>query len=218
MDLIKKCADSLRNFSRDKYDIKLKATHAHELMAAYCGYASKNAMLADEDYPLSNLSQANIVVTMPDDFIDLRRNDLHDFPSELPDSYTLGEAFYACLFADERWTSETSPFRSFDKLARYLFENSDEYKVKYNNVFKFYRDISMHHIVDTAINKDDVIINVVHAYDTHDGDMLGAGASTIRLPRIAACIGYGKPQFDVGYWTGGARRKIELKEQQSWSA
>ena len=71
------CADSLRTFSNEKFDIKLKAAHAHELVAAFFGYSSKNALLADKKYPINNLDQAEIIVMIPDDFIDQRRRDLH---------------------------------------------------------------------------------------------------------------------------------------------
>lgn len=104
-DISKLCADSLRTFSKEKYDIKLKAAHAHELVAAFFGYSSKNAMLADTKYPISNLGQAEIVVMTSDDFIDQRRNSLQGFSSELPDNYTLGQAIYDSLFSDEWWAS-----------------------------------------------------------------------------------------------------------------
>ena len=54
----KLCADSLRALVRDKYGIKLKAAHAHELVAAYLGYRSKNALLAEKKYPISDLANA----------------------------------------------------------------------------------------------------------------------------------------------------------------
>ena len=42
-DIPKLCADSLRAFTKEKYGIKLKAAHAHEIVAAYLGYRSRNA-------------------------------------------------------------------------------------------------------------------------------------------------------------------------------
>ena len=40
-DISKLCADSLRALANEKYGIKLKSAHAHELVAAYFGYRSK---------------------------------------------------------------------------------------------------------------------------------------------------------------------------------
>ncbi len=204
-DLSKICADSLRTFTNEKCDIKLKAAHAHELVAAYFGYPSKNTMLADSKYPISNLAQAEIVVMAPDDFVDQRRKNLHGLSSELPDSYTLGEAVYGSLFSDEWWASPYPPFRSFEKLAIFLVENNDAFR----EVFKFYRGVPMHHIVEVKDEEDDVTLTVFHAHQTSTGEMLGDGKTTINLPRVAGRIGYGKPQVSVEQWSGGAHRTLE---------
>lgn len=204
-DISKICADSLRTFTNEKYHFKLKATHSHELVAAFFGYRSKNAMLADKKYPISNLDQAEIIVMKSDDFIDQRRNNLQGLSPELPDSYTLGEAVYASLFSDEVWTSQYPPFRSFEKLAKYLVENSDAYK----EVFKFYRNIPMHHIVDVKDDKEGVLLTVIHSHKTAVGEMVGDGKTTITLKRVAGRIGYGRAQVSVEQWTGGEQRTLE---------
>ena len=210
-DISKLCADSLRTFTNDKYDIKLKAAHAHELVAAFFGYSSKNAMLANTKYPVSNLYQAEIIVMTHDDFIDQRRKNLQGLSPELPDSYTLGEAVYASLFSDEWWASQYAPFRSFEKLAKFLVENNDTYQ----NVFKFYRDVPMHHTVEIKDEEDGVTLTVLHSHRASTEKMLGVGKTTIKLRRVAGRIGYGKPQVSVEQWTGGARRTLESLEVQS---
>ncbi len=83
-DITKLCADSLRALTLEKYGVKLKPAHAHELGAAFFGYPSKNTMLADTKYPISNLHLAKIVVMAPDDLIDQRRKDLEGLSPELP--------------------------------------------------------------------------------------------------------------------------------------
>lgn len=204
-DISKICADSLRTFSKEKYDIKLKAAHAHELVAAFLGYKSKNAMLADTKHPISKLAQAEIIVSMPDSFIDQRRQNLAGFSSELPDSFVLGEAVYASLFSNEWRASHYRPFENFDKLATFLIENNDAYQ----HTFRSYRDIPMHHIVDVKDEESGVILTATHAYRTSTGEMLGVGEITINLPRVAGRIGYGKPQISIpGIWTGGAKRNL----------
>ncbi len=70
LSIPKVCADSLRTFSEEKYEVKLRAAHAHELVAAYMGSKSKIGLVADKRYPVSNLFQCEIVVMMPDAFID----------------------------------------------------------------------------------------------------------------------------------------------------
>ena len=201
-DISKICVDSLRNFVHEKYHIKLKAAHAHELVAAFIGYRSKNTMLADTKYPISNLDQAEIIVMSPDDDIDQRRKNLQGLSSELPDSYTLGEAVYTSLLSDEGWASQYPPFRGFEKLAKFLVENNDAYQ----SVFKFYRDIPMHHIVEVNDEEGGVTLTVLHSHRTSTGKMHGVGKTTIKLRRVAGRIGYGKPQVSVERWTAGARR------------
>lgn len=203
-EIPKLCADSLRTFANEKHGIKVKASHAHELVAAYFGYKSKNAMLADTKYPLSNLEQAEVIVMMPDNFINQRRNDLEGLSSELPDSYMLGEAVYVALFSGDNWTSKYPPFRSFEKLAKFLIDNNDSYQ----QLFKFYRDIPVHHVVAVSDEEDRVIITVTHSYEDSDRKLIGYGQTTINLPRVAGRIGYGKPKISVEQWTGGARRVL----------
>ena len=202
--LSKLCADSIRTFSIEKYDIKLKPAHAHELVAAFFGYSSNNALLADTKYPITDLAQAEIIVMIPDDFIDQRRKKLKGLSPGLPDSYTIGEAFYVSLFSDAWWESSYPPFRSFAKLAKYLVEADDTYQ----RVFKFYRDIPVHHIVDIKSSENHVLLSVIHSTRTATGDRLGNGESTINLPRIAGRIGFSKPRVSVSQWTGGARRNL----------
>lgn len=204
-DIPKICADSLRTISNEKYGIKIKPAHAHELVAAFLGYSSKNALLADKEYPINKLGQAEIIVMTPDDFIDQRRQKLQGLSSELPDSYTLGEAVYGPLFSDEWWMSQYPPFRSFEKLAKYLVENKDTYK----EVFKFYRDIPIHHFVDVELAEDGVSLTVIHSHRTSTGKMIGAGKTTINLPRVAGHIGYGKPLVSIEQWSGSAQRTLE---------
>jgi hypothetical protein len=184
LNISKLCADSLRTFANKEYGVKLKAAHAHELAAAYFGYSSKNALLADTKYPITNLAQAEIIVMISDDVIDQRRKDLQGLPSELPDSYTLGEAVYTSLFSDEWWASQHPPFRSFEKLAKTLVENNDTY----HHVFRFYRNIPVHHYVDIKASENDVLLSVIHSHRTSTGEMIGDGETTIKLPRVLVCF------------------------------
>ncbi len=209
--LFKLCADSLRTFANQNYGIKLKATHAHELVAAFFGYSTKNSMLADTKYPITNLAQAEIIVMIPDDVIDQRRKNLQGLSSELPDSYTLGEAVYGSLFSDEWWASQYPPFRSFEKLAKYLVENNDAYQ----SAVKLFGDTPIHHYVVVESTEDSVLLTVIHAHRASAGEMLGDGKTTINLPRIAGRIGFGKPRVFLERWSAGARRTLESLGVQS---
>lgn len=201
-DIKKLCADSLRALTLEKYGIKLKPTHAHELGAAFFGYHSKNAMLADTKYPISNLHQAKIVVMAPDDFIDQRRNDLEGLSPELPGSYALGEGVYAALFANVRWTSAFPPFRSFLSLVKFMAEERG--LIESGNL----DNIPRHHIVDVKDTDDSVLLTIKHAYKAYDGNMHVDAVTTVELPRVAGRIGFGLAKISEAQLSGGARQVL----------
>ena len=101
-EISKICADSLRSFAKENYETKLKAAHAHELVSAYFGYKTKNAMLADDQYPISRLNSSEVIILIPDEIIDDRRKKLEGLSENLPDSYSLGEAVFVPLFVTSR--------------------------------------------------------------------------------------------------------------------
>jgi hypothetical protein len=100
LEITKRCADSLRAFSESKFGIQLKSSHAHELVAAYMGYSSRAALLADSKCPITNLRQANILVLTPTAPIKERRKELKGLQENLP--YDLAEGVYLPLY-DEKW-------------------------------------------------------------------------------------------------------------------
>src|ERR1700749_1999110 len=100
LEITKRCADSLRAFSQNKFGIEIKSSHAHELVAAYMGYSSRAALLADSNCPITNLRQANLLVLTPSAQIKERRKELKGLPENLP--YDLAEGVYLPLY-DEKW-------------------------------------------------------------------------------------------------------------------
>ena len=205
-DITKLCADSLRQTTLEKYSIKLKPSHAHELVARFFGYSSKNAMLADNIAPISNLNKAKNIVTIDDALIDQRRQCLQGLPADLPDSYTLGEAVYTPLFSDEFWASDYPPFRSVKALAKHLVESSDSYQAVFG-VF----NIPYEHIVDAKTTDNELTLKVSHCYKVSEQEMSVNGVTTIRLPRVAGHIGYGEPDISVVRLSGQASGTIKLK-------
>jgi hypothetical protein len=83
-DISKLCADFLRTFVFDELRITLKATHARELIAAFFGYKSHAALLAERTYPLGRLGDAALLV--PDvALMEARRKRLHGLSRGMPD-------------------------------------------------------------------------------------------------------------------------------------
>jgi hypothetical protein len=111
----KLCADHLR--ATLDSSSTLKASHARELAAAYFGYKSHAALLADTRYPIVNLTDASILI--PDvPMLSMRITQLKGLPKDLPPPMELakicGEAISGDCFGGEVWL--------YDSLENYLME------------------------------------------------------------------------------------------------
>jgi len=198
-EITKLCADHLRAFSSIN-GIKLKASHAHELVAAFFGYKSRAAMLADTQYPISNLPLAYLIVLRPSDPIDQRREELQNFPSNLPDSNTLCENVFTRL-AHEKLIVATKIW-SFHDLKRQAILLAHEYQHE-RQLTRLYLAPS-HEEVDIE-SKDDGILFTITPYHPVAGyrpDGSGKNPSTsikttIWLKRTAGYIGYSKPEISA---------------------
>lgn len=194
--ITKLCADHLRTFINDNHAIKLKSSHAHELVAAFFGYKSRAALLADTQYPISNLQQAEIIVMVPDTVIDQRRKELQELPSELPDSYALGEGVYAALFSDKWWSSPYPPFRSFEKLAIFLADKHARQGLSWKTDPAPERENVTVEFTDSG-----VLLTVSRLYQiAAEKPLFGVAnkkniTTIIKIPRVAGHIGYGKPDI-----------------------
>ena len=95
----------------------LKASHARELVAAYFGYKSHAALLADVRHPIENLEKATILI--PDvPLLEARKDELNGIDPDVPTAWelaeTIGEAITSTCFGGEIWL--------YDSLENYLME------------------------------------------------------------------------------------------------
>ncbi|WP_339718679.1 hypothetical protein [Marinomonas primoryensis] len=98
-DLSKLCADFLRNNHASQSTEKLKASHARELVAAFFGYKSHAALMAEKTYPLDQLEEVDIFI--PDvPLMNDRRSRFNGLPNDLTQSIDLAK-FLAEKLADE---------------------------------------------------------------------------------------------------------------------
>lgn len=197
-DITKTCADSLRSYLNEKHGIKLKSGHAHEIVAAFFGYKSKIALLADKQYPLSNLEKAEFVfLNPPTPFVDQRLESLEDLPPELPPSHILAEGIYPPIVAEAGILEKIWP--TFRDLALTLAEERVQQHIghwRMNPAPQWITD------VDIKATDVDVLLTV-----TFDSPMAGGKLSRyckvdIRLPRIAGNIGYGEPDIMPTFYSG----------------
>lgn len=195
--IVKLCADDLRTIINNNCSIKLKASHAHELVAAFFGYKSNAALLADTIAPISNLPQANFIVLAPTEPIEERRKQLQDLPLELPDNQVLGEIIYSTLLSNKYLL--TNPWSTYKQLS---FALADEY-LREQNVDKIYRkpiregvsieDADNHkHLLVSRFYQLPVVSNAT-AFMVREIEI----TTSIKLPLIAGRIGYCKPEISV---------------------
>lgn len=208
--ITKTCAKYLCNDLVNKFNLTLKPTHAHEIVAAFFGYKSHASLLKDEIAPIDNLSQAEVVVMYSENFINQRRLELSGLPIGLPDTYTLGEAIYTPLFSTKWWKSLYPPFRSFEKLAKHFVEKDDSFQ----HAFKFYENLPMHHILDVKTEENHVILTIKHCHEIAAEQLIVDVITTIKLQRVAGYIGYSKPQISVVKLTGHARQILKMGNNQ----
>ncbi len=204
-DISKLCADSLRALANEKYGTKLKSAHAHELVAAYFGYRSKNALLADQNYPISALAHAEIIVTIPDEFFNRRRMDLQQLSSDLPANSDLYQAIQSTLVANKLLMGPFPPVGDFEKLAISLLRRSPQFDA----AFPFHSDVPLDHFVAVRSADNHVLLTVSHAYAPQSEDSLAEGRTTISLPRVAGRIGFGRPELMPERWSGGMRKTLK---------
>lgn len=200
-DITKLCADSLRAFTLEKYGIKLKASHAHELVAAFFGYQSKNAMLADIKFPISNLAKAEfILLDPPPPFVDQRLKSLEGLSPDLPPSHILAEAIYSIITNDKELLGKVQP--TFDDLAISLADAR-----LYEHIGHWRMTPMPQWITEITIDETEaeVSLAVIYYYPLDAGNRSRYCKVDIKLPRIAGNIGYGTPEVMLTSYSGQFR-------------
>jgi hypothetical protein len=118
MTISKECTDFLRDHHMTSYGQKLKATHAREIVAAFFGYKSHAAQLAETQFPLSEIEVANILA--PDvPRIEWRIAHLNGLPSNLPEAYELARVLGEFLVRQDLFQGR---IWLYDSLGNYVVE------------------------------------------------------------------------------------------------
>jgi hypothetical protein len=187
VEITKRCADSLRSFSQNKFGIQIKSSHAHELVAAYMGYSSRAAMLADAKCPITNLKQADILVLTPTALIKERRAELKGLPENLPDD--IAEGVYLPLY-DEKWILHKI-WPTFEELGKALADQHFKSKPAY------FRDLRVQRQgVKLEFDNDGVIILVFREYVSPSltlslmRNVTRGVVDVFNVKRVACHIGY----------------------------
>jgi hypothetical protein len=189
LEITKRCADSLRSFTQSKFGIQIKSSHAHELVAAYMGYSSRAALLADTKCPITNLRQADILVLTPTAPIKVRRTELEGLPENLPDD--LAEGVYLPLY-DEKWILHKI-WPTFEELGKALADQHLKSKPAH------FRDLKVQrHWVKVEFYNDEGAIFVFREYVSPSltlslmRNVTRGVVDVFNLKRVAGFIGYAK--------------------------
>lgn len=202
-DIAKLCVESLRAYARDELGFKLKAAHAHEIVAAFFGYKSRIALLSDEALSLEKLESAEfIVLDLPIALVDQRRSDLEGLSPDLPASQLLAKGIHS-IFAGQEWALGKM-WPNLGALAKHLAQVRllEHVSIRGLNLGSVNLEIS----VSVRVLSTEAVAEVAINYHADGGEVLRDSSYVIRLPRVAANIGYGRPHIEETRYTGQFRK------------
>jgi len=209
MTISKLCADHLRDTHESEYGQKLKASHSREIVAAFFGYRSHAAQLAESKYPLSEIEGAAILV--PDvQQIERRLTRLNGLPSELPSAMELARILSSYLVS-ERWFG--GKVWLYESLENYVMEEflrnedsyiSDELSGEMANTNAYFEDFPDYEARGVREESDEVIVSVNGSLSgsqdpdrPYSGHQIGFGV-TVTLYRVAGRTCFQDPDVEVG--------------------
>lgn len=199
----KACADHLRTHFSTKYGVKLKATHARELVAAFFGYKSHAALLAEKNYPLSQLGNASVLV--PDTMLISQRSaKLNGLPTVMPGSKELAAEIVDFLHKGRFFTGKVWLYASIGEYIVEVFLFDEDYEVteqlsgimaETNAYFDetYYEDAEVLSGIDNLS-----VVATGQLNGANDPDRMFCGDQidmtvTVELPRVAGRNAYAEP-------------------------
>jgi hypothetical protein len=206
-DITKVCADSLRSFATNHFGVQLKSSHAHELFAAYMGYSSRAALLADKKWPITNLSQAEFIVLQPTATIKKRCKEL-TLPEELVRGLT--EGVYSPMLVEKWFLHKIYPTLEF--LALTLANDGMNLRGRIFNDQKVQREG-----VKVEPYDEGVYLRVSREYVSPSRVLsnqqgIRGIVNLIKLKRVAGNVGYVKADH---YWSEGESLEMAKEEMEN---
>lgn len=208
MPINKDCADYLRAYYHSLTGGKLSAGHAHELVAAFFGYASGAALRAEVKYPLAGLSQAEIL--MPDlSMMDRRLQDLKGVPANMPAADDIATQLCTFLSAQGYFGGDVWQTRDLSEFIIVDFIHKDPQMIEE----ALASEVALTNAYFDELYVDEVMLNVGldalvatatgSLFGENDPDRVFHGdkvnfQTQITFPRIAARIAFGSPEVETG--------------------
>jgi hypothetical protein len=204
-EITKACAASLRTFTQNNFGIQLKSSHAHEIVAAYFGYASRAALIADEKCPIGNLQDAKIIIPNTQiPLIEQRLKTLENLPLGLPSSDILAEAIYRTITANEQLSEKV--WTDFQQVAIAYAEDRVFHNEKMERAMDIggfdQRELDWLIQVNIKTEDTDVLMTVTYDYPAKAKKPMRHASVVVTLPRISGNIGFGEPKVLPTFYAG----------------
>jgi hypothetical protein len=217
-DITKLCADSLRAVVNNHPGNKLGSAHAHELVAAYFGYRSRSALLADDEYSLEKLKQAEFIVMPSLDILNWRIKSLVENLAIFPDSVLIAKCIHSALVT-EKWILEKT-FSSFEELATHaakgvLQRGWNSLGINSETIESII--LGMDIDVKVESKEDGIEAVVLFSYMTSGSapERLRERKVSVSATRIAANLGFGELKTFETQYSAGAR-KMSFPDDIVW--
>ena len=203
----KLCADHLRDHYRNLTGNRLRSGHAHEIVAAFFGYGTRAALLAERAYPLTALGQAEILI--PDlSMMDARIDGIDEIPTDLPftdDLVNLLATFLQAngIFTGEVWlTRDLQEHIQVSVIPGHEMAIMDDLSGEMASTNAYFDEVYVEE-VDVDVAGDSIVASVSGSVngETHD-DRVFCGDSinfetTITLMRVAGRVAFAAPMLET---------------------
>ncbi len=200
-NVTKLCADSLRSFLKNEYNIKLKSGHAHEIVAGCFGYNSKISLLADKEYSLNNLEKSELILFNNNtSLLQNRLENLEGLSPEMPSVDILINRILSVFKSNELYVKKT--FSSYEDFALLLAEEHLQQHIGHLRMSPMPQWITD---VIASLNHTQLSLLVTFNYPTVTGKQNRYCKFDITLPRMAGNIGFGAPNVMPTFYSGQFR-------------
>jgi hypothetical protein len=206
-DVSKLLSEFIRSFVLTTTSAKIKASHARELVAAFFGYKSHAALLAEKRFPVNDLVKAEVLV--PDvPLIASRRDQLNGLVSSIPPSMALARAMSDHLTGQKRFFGKVWLYESLEEYVREVLLHDEDAHImdELSGVMaetNAYFDEAYYESADVQSEDDLVRIEVSGQYSGEsDEDRMFFGdkidmSVCVELYRVAGRVAFRKPDISA---------------------
>lgn len=208
MTIQKDCADFLRTTYSTVSGGKLRAGHAHQIVASYFGYGTAAALQLEATYPLTALNEAAILIPNIT-LLETRLQKLKGLPVNLPSADELARHLSAYLIQQGHFSGQVWHTRNLEQYIgeEFIQEQSmavmDDLSGEMAETNAYFDEL---YVEETSLSEapESVVVTVSgNLNGENDPDKPFSGDSiafttTVTLPRIAGRSAFETPVLDTG--------------------